>query len=190
MELPRYRRPDKVLVFLYRRSHAAYGATSVSDAVGMVDRSLYLLLQRHPSRSESGPIWQTVVGTVRWTEERIQAARREVFEETGLTMLRGITAIGYAFSFPIRLAKDQESWYAPGQTTIDNTVFAAEVFGRRPILLSPEHQSYGWFSFEEALERLHWPEEKEALLRLHPLVVGQQAASIEAKGTRQLLFRE
>jgi 8-oxo-dGTP pyrophosphatase MutT (NUDIX family) len=121
---------------------------------------LYLLLQRQPERTYSGGIWQTVVGSVRWTEERIQAARREVFEE----------AIGYAFSFPLRLPKDQESWYAPGHATIDNTVYAAEVIGERPVRLSSEHVSYGWFSFDEALQRLHWPEEKEALLRLHPMV--------------------
>jgi dATP pyrophosphohydrolase len=131
---------------------------------------LYLLLQRQPKNTHSGDIWQTVVGSVRWTEERVQAARREVFEETGLTMLRGITAIGYAFSFPLRLPKDQESWYAPGQATIANTVFAAEVIGERPVMLSPEHVAYGWFSFDEALHKLHWAEEKEALQRLHPMV--------------------
>ena len=131
---------------------------------------LYLLLQRQPKRTLSGDIWQTVVGSVRWTEERIQAARREVFEETGLTMLRGITAIGYAFSFPLRLPKDQESWYAPEQASIDNTVFAAEVIGERPVRLSSEHVAYGWFSFDETLHRLHWAEEKEALLRLHPMI--------------------
>ena len=124
-------------------------------------------------RTHSGCIWQMVVGSVRWTEERVQAARREVFEETGVTMLRGLTAIGYSFSFPVRVHKDEQSWYAPGQETIDNTVYAAEVIGRRPILLSPEHQAYGWFTYEEALEKLHWPEEREALLRLHPLIQAQ-----------------
>jgi dATP pyrophosphohydrolase len=166
-----YRRPDKVLVYLYRRSPEI--ASLPASAHTGPDREaalLYLLLQRQPKRTHSGGIWQTVVGSVRWTEERIQAARREVFEETGLTMLRGITAIGYAFSFPLRLPKGQESWYAPGQATIDNTVYAAEVFGDRPVRLSSEHVAYGWFSFDEALHRLHWDEEKEALLRLHPMV--------------------
>jgi dATP pyrophosphohydrolase len=196
MDQPSYRRPDKVLVYLYRRSApsatapsataasaiaaSAVAEAAVAEAAVIAEASpapklpaFYLLLLRHPERTLAGAIWQTVVGSVRWTEERIQAARREVYEETGLTMLRGITAIGYAFSFPIRLPKNQESWYAPDQTTIDNTVFAAEVIGRRPILLSPEHQAYGWFSFEDALEKLHWPEEKEALSRLHPMIAAQ-----------------
>jgi dATP pyrophosphohydrolase len=181
MDQPKYRRPDKVLVYLYRRdppsvaveAPASVEAKAAPKAPALQAAPLYLLLRRHPARTHAGDIWQTVVGSVRWTEERIQAARREVFEETGLTMLRGITAIGYAFSFPIRLPKTHQSWYAPDQTTIHNTVFAAEVIGRRPILLSPEHLAYGWFSFEDALARLHWPEEQEALTRLHPMVVGQ-----------------
>jgi bis(5'-nucleosidyl)-tetraphosphatase len=163
----RYRRPDKILVYLYRRPSASSRAAAVR----------YLLLQRQPQKSHSGNIWQTVVGSVRWGEERIEAARREVFEETGLTMLRGITAIGYAFSFPIRLPKDQKSWYPPGRTTIDNTVFAAEVIGSRPVRLCPEHQAYGWFTFEEALAKLHWEEDKEGLLRLHPLIAPQLQVS-------------
>lgn len=166
-----YRRPDKILVYLYRRIRPAEEA-----------HASYLLLRRHPDRTHAGDIWQTVVGSVRWGEERIQAARREVFEETGLTMLRGITAIGYAFSFPIRLPKDQKSWYAPGQTTIDNTVFAAEVVGRREVSLSPEHVAYGWFSFREALDRLHWEEEKEALLRLHPMIEVQMVKGQKKPG--------
>ena len=170
MDQSDYRRPDKILVYLYQRSTSA---SAVGPSPASKATALYLLLQRHPKHAHSGDIWQTVVGSVRWGEERIQAAGREVFEETGLTMLRGITAIGYAFSFPIYLPKGQESWYAPGQTKIDNTVFAAEVIGRRPVSLSAEHQAFGWFSFEEALEKLHWEEEKEALTRLHPMIEAQ-----------------
>jgi len=167
-----YRRPDKVLVYLYRRASDA--APSVTAEAAKAEAVVqYLLLQRHPDKTHSGSIWQTVVGSVRWGEERIEAARREVFEETGLTLLRGITAIGYAFSFPIRLPKDQKSWYAPGRTAIDNTVFAAETVDSRPIRLCPEHQAYGWFTLEEALDKLHWEEEKEGLVRLHPMIAAQ-----------------
>jgi dATP pyrophosphohydrolase len=163
-----YRRPDTVLIYLYRRGNAATAVASETATTEVAVR--YLLLQRHPKHTQSGDIWQTVVGSVRWGEERIEAARREVFEETGLTLLRGVTAIGYAFSFPIHLPEDQESWYPPGQTTIDNTVYAAETVDARPVRLCPEHQAYGWFTFEEALGKLHWEEEKEGLLRLHPMI--------------------
>jgi 8-oxo-dGTP pyrophosphatase MutT (NUDIX family) len=160
-----YRRPEKVLVYLYRR------AASLGDlAQGRPKRLEYLLLQRQPSTTNAGGIWQTVVGGVRWREERVEAARREVFEETGLTLVRGIMAIGYAFSFPINLRENQESWYAPGVTTIVNTVYAGEVVSARPISLCKEHIAYGWFPYTDALCRLHWPEEREALSRLHPMI--------------------
>jgi 8-oxo-dGTP pyrophosphatase MutT (NUDIX family) len=160
MHTPIYRRPDKVLVFLYRRTLAQ----------GHQQAFEYLLLQRQAETTNAGSIWQTVVGGVRWEEERIEAARREVFEETGLTLLSGIMAIGYAFSFPIRLRKDQTSWYGPGVMSIDNTVYAGEVVSARAIRLCPEHVAYGWFPFAEAIGRLHWQEEKEALSRLHPMI--------------------
>jgi 8-oxo-dGTP pyrophosphatase MutT (NUDIX family) len=170
---PAYRRPEKVLVYLYRR------ATSWGDPPQDRPKRLeYLLLQRQPGTTNAGSIWQTVVGGVWWQEERVEAARREVFEETGLTMVRGIMAIGYAFSFPIRLRKNQESWYAPGVATIVNTVYAGEVVSARPIVLCKEHIDYGWFPYANALRRLHWPEEREALSRLHPMIAAKAQPGI------------
>jgi 8-oxo-dGTP pyrophosphatase MutT (NUDIX family) len=150
----RYRRPDKIIVYLYRR-----------PAPGAVE---YLLMQRHPS-SRSGAIWQTVVGSAKWDERLVEAARREVFEETGLTRLQGITAVGYAFSFDFMARGDSD--YAPGVTRISNTVFAAEVVTDKPIVLSPEHVDHGWYAYGEALGKIYWAQEREALVRLHPMVL-------------------
>ena len=139
---------------------------------------LYLLLQRHPETTHAGDIWQTVVGSVRWDEERVQAARREVFEETGLTMLRGITAIGYAFSFPIRLPKNQKSWYAPGRD--DDQQYGLCRRGGRRAGRSCSRRStrpMAGFLLRRRLDKLHWPEEKEALSRLHPLIASAGAGS-------------
>lgn len=154
------RRPDKVIVYLYRRL-----------PTGEVE---YLLLQRmHSSRAPD--MWQTVVGTAKWEEDLVEAARREVFEETGLTRLQGITAIGYGFSFPFRVPPGEASHYAPGVDTIRNTVWAAEVVSLRPIRISSEHVAYQWFSFEEALRTVHWPEERRALNLLHPMLSDESA---------------
>ena len=150
----RYRRPEKVLVYLYRRIPR--------------QEIEYLLLQRR--HSQAGHIWQTVVGTARWGEELVEAARREVFEETGLTRLRGITAIGYAFSFVFCLPPEEKSSYAPGVTTIRNVVFAAEAMGSQSISLSEEHSTFGWFPYAEAVSKIHWSEDREALIRLHPMI--------------------
>ena len=174
MDEPTYRRPDKVLVYLYRRIPAAPPSDTFQKGPEREPRALeYLLLQRQARTTNAGGIWQTVVGGVRWGEERVEAARREVFEETGLTLLRGITAIGFAFAFPIRLRKDQKSWYAPDVAAINNTVYAGEVVSARPIVLCPEHVAYDWVPFARALEQLHWEEEREALSRLHPMIAAE-----------------
>ncbi len=149
-----YRRPEKVIVYLYRR---------------LGDSQVEYLLMKRSSTAKAGSIWQTVVGTARWGEELIEAARREVYEETGLTRLQGIMAIGYAFSFSISLPAESSD-YPPDAGEIRNTVFAAEVASNRPISLSDEHIEYGWFSYQDALRCIHWPEEREALRRLHPLL--------------------
>lgn len=125
-------------------------------------------MQRQPT-GRAGPIWQTVVGSARWGERLVQAALREVFEETGLTRLQSIMAIGYAFSFDF---EHQQSSYAPDVNRICNTVYAAEVASAKSITLSPEHSEHRWFTYREALGRIHWPEEREALVRLHPMVDG------------------
>lgn len=149
-----FRRPDKTMVYVYRRAEQ-----------GQIE---YLLLKR--AQAQVGQIWQTVVGAAEWDEELVETARREVYEETGLTNMLGIMAVGYAFSFTFRFSEGQPSRYAPGVDTIRNIVFAAQVRGRQPITLSDEHVEYGWFSYEEALQKLYWPEDKEALVRLHPMV--------------------
>jgi dATP pyrophosphohydrolase len=154
MDRQTFRRPDKIIIYLYRR-------TDSSDLE-------YLLLQRAPT-GRSGPIWQTVVGSARWDEKLIEAACREVFEETGLTRLQGIMAIGYAFAFDFDL-QEGTSHYAPDVKRICNTVFASEVVSAKPVTLSPEHIAYGWFSYQEAMERIHWPEERQALVRLQPML--------------------
>ena len=155
----RYRRPEKTLIYLYRRK--LFRPECPLE---------YLLLQR--SHSKAGHIWQTVVGAAKWGEELVETARREVYEETGLTRLRGITAIGYAFSFPFQLAPEQKSYYAPDVQYIHNIVFAAEVMGIQRITLSDEHIAHGWFSFEEAMEKIYWTQDREALARLHPMISG------------------
>jgi 8-oxo-dGTP pyrophosphatase MutT (NUDIX family) len=171
---PAYRRPEKVLVFLYRMPPGAPSAhPSQGHGKGQQEAIEYLLLQRHPERTESGDIWQAVVGNVRWEEARIEAVRREVSQETGLTLDGEVWATGYSFSYSLRLHADQESWYAPAVTAIRNIVYASQVVDHRSISLCPEHVDYGWFAYANALEKLYWAEEKQALSRLHPMIARQ-----------------
>jgi len=109
-----------------------------------------LLLERadHPG------FWQSVTGSLdRFDEQPIDAARREVHEETGLLLdFEQIeqTNISQRYSiFP--------HWrfrYPEGVTHNTEYLFFARVSGASPVRLSPrEHLRYQWMTAEEAEER-------------------------------------
>jgi dATP pyrophosphohydrolase len=150
-QTPPYRRPEQVLIYLYRCTPSG--------------EFEYLLFHRLP---RAGSIWQAVSGAAHWDEELVEAARREVFEETGITGLHGLTAVG-DFSFPL----GHKPWmnYPPGVTHIHNTVFAAEI-RNETVALSEEHDDCQWFGYQEAKRLLHWPEDRETLERLHTCLTG------------------
>ncbi len=158
MDETQYRRPVKVIAYLYRRTPQ--------------NQIEYLLLKRTHDTA-AGSIWQTVVGSARWGEGLAEAVRREVFEETSLTRLHGFTAIGYAFSFKFKLDPKFTSYYAPKVDEITNMVFAAEVQDEQEICISTEHVGYRWFTFEGALQKIYWVEDREAINRLHPMIKGE-----------------
>ncbi len=112
-----------------------------------------LLLRRPPSR---GRIWVPVSGKVEASDADLEAAvRREVREETGLDRPRTV--------FPL-------DWHVPFRADSGETwrlhAYGVEVDGRFDPTLSPEHEAYAWVGPEEALERLHFPDNREAVRRL------------------------
>ena len=143
------RRPVQVLVFLARRKSEGWE---------------FLLMRRVPRR---GGFWQGVSGGAEDAEGLVEAARREVFEETGF-VLKTIEAIGYSYTFPMEA--EWKHLYAPDVSRIEEHVFVALIDGREP-RLSDEHDKWRWVRLETALELLKWPENKEALRRCYDFVL-------------------
>lgn len=119
-----------------------------------------LLLRRIQSR---GHFWQPITGRVEPGETISATARRELFEETGLTPQDGILFdAGYEHSYPLR-----EEWlvnYPAGTTHNDEFAFGFLASPSAPIQIDPnEHESAIWVSFEEALTYLIWHGNQAAL---------------------------
>ena len=102
-----------------------------------------LLLQRLASR---GGFWQPVTGKVEPGESPLQAAQRELGEETGFQV--EVQPLGYEHAFAYRDVRPPD--------LIRETAFAASASGE-PRLDPSEHVAFGWFTPEEAKAKVPHP---------------------------------
>jgi len=95
--------------------------------------------------------WELVHGSIERGERPADAARREVTEETGLTVAR-------LYSITVN------PFYLAGADSVQLAiVFAAVVNGHTPVTLGVEHDAYAWRSPRAAVSHLTWPREHDAV---------------------------
>ncbi|MCG7966850.1 MAG: dihydroneopterin triphosphate diphosphatase [Candidatus Thiodiazotropha taylori] len=123
-----YKRPESVLVVVYTQA-------------GQV------LMMR---RVRPNHFWQSVTGSLKWGESAAQAARRELYEETGILAGNRLVDLRQQVSFPI-LPAWRARYAATAHTNIEHW-FALQLPSRRlPRLQAAEHSEYRWVSSERAL---------------------------------------
>lgn len=138
-----YKRPESVLVVIAARSGE------------------FLLLRR----TQPLDFWQSVTGSLEAGETPEQAARREVWEETGLQAGDALHDCQRQNHFPI--IPPWSARYAPG--TARNTEHVFHLWLPRPqaICLNPaEHVEFRWLPLAEALRLASSHTNRDALRRM------------------------
>lgn len=133
---------------------------------GRRDRWRVLTLRRAAGVRCTGA-WELVHGSIEPGELPAAAARREVFEETGMPVQRL-----YAMAV--------NPFYLPQRNTIQMAVvFAAVVEHASVVMLSHEHDTTAWRTPTAAIKHLAWPREHEAVRYAIHLLRDGDAGAVE-----------
>ena len=140
-----------------------------------------LLLRRSAERRTLPGVWQPVTGSLRRGERAIQAAAREVREETGLFPRRWWTLEQAVFYFDPLLNRAR---LLP--------LFAAEVGMRDRVVLSDEHDRHRFVTLARAASLVLWDAQRAAIQSLESQLFARPslAAALEitpnvARSTRR-----
>ncbi len=126
------------------------------------------LLLRRAANTRCTGAWEIVHGKIERSERPEAAARRELHEETGLTLERlyNITLGGFYL-------------HQHGVVSL-SVVFCAIVPPTLDPVIGEEHDAFEWLPFASAMERCAWPREREALSHIqHLLRNGRDAGAVE-----------
>ena len=126
-----FKRPESIFVVIYT-----------------VDGQSLLLKRVRPI------FWQSVTGSLEWHSETPEdAARREVFEETGIQATTGWINWHITKCFPINLQYREK--YAPGTTINHEHMFSLQLDEPYPVYLnSDEHTASEWCSLISARKKV------------------------------------
>ena len=109
--------------------------------------------------------WQFVAGGGEDDETPVMAAKREILEEVGISVNEIVQLTSMAYVPANVIAQRHRKLWPDDTYVLPEYSFAFECTS--DLVLSGEHVSYQWLSYEEALERLQWDSNKTALYELN-----------------------
>lgn len=149
------RLPYQTGIFLYRR--------------GAGRRYEYAIFRR-----VVGDFWQCVSGGGEDGEQPLETAKREVYEETGLTSAANtFMRLQTTGAVPVTHFNAHVNW-VPDRLVIPVHYFGMTADGAT-IQLSEEHQEFRWMPYDEAVTLLKWDGDKTALWELEQRLNGRES---------------
>ena len=128
-------------------------------------KAKFLIIKRDSEPYKN--IWQPITGKIREGEKAWQAALREAKEETGLTPDRFYSA------------EFIEKFYELNMEIIAlSPAFVGFVESDQDIRLSKEHREYRWVSFDEAIEKVAFYEQKAAFRHIQKYFIESEPPQI------------
>ncbi|MBW2979766.1 NUDIX domain-containing protein [Candidatus Woesearchaeota archaeon] len=128
----------------------------------------FLLLKRKP---QEGDFWQPICGNVEKHERLIDAAYRELLEESNIKKKDIVRIIPNVYVFIVR---KHHIIGEPLPYKITEYVFGIEVQPSVNVSIQnnphKEHEQFKWVSFKEALDLLKWEDNKKAFIKLYSLL--------------------
>lgn len=162
-------RPDIVAVWAFR----------IADPRQPGD--LEILLIRRAAGRELAGLWQCVTGSIEPNERIVEAAVRELGEETGLAG----DAIEALYDLDLTIGFH---WPA-ADAILTEVAFAARVRPDAEPKLSAEHDGYRWVSPAEATAAVVWPTYRSAIERIATILPDTDRAAwleIDLEGRRRI----
>jgi len=120
----------------------------------------YAILRR---QAKTGGYWQFIAGGGHVGETPARAARREAFEEAGVSPRARLIKLDARAMLPVEHVYGFR--WGPDVLVIPEFCFGVQVVDAE-IRLSREHTEFRWVSCQSAMRRLHWDSNRTALWEL------------------------
>lgn len=120
--------------------------------------------------------WQGVAGGGEVGETPLESAKRETFEEAGITSDNRFVQLSSISSVPVEAI----SGFIWGEDVlvIPEYSFAVRVKSKE-IHLKDEHSKFEWLNFDEAMGRLEWDSNRSALWELNHRLTKNKLSNIK-----------
>jgi len=122
-------------------------------------------------RRRDGEYWQFIAGGGENNEKPIETARREAFEEAGITPDSEYLTLDSCNTVPVEGVTGEFTW-GKGVYVIPEYTFGVR-HDSEAISLSREHTEYRWVSYKDVVAMLQWDSNKNALWELNARITGK-----------------